>query len=267
MIAEIARVLLAPLGRRSQCELFGVPAGKHDRSLRARALRREGPAALGAFVAGALVTGSLLIPTFVAFDLRSAGNTEVAVRFNANNARTLIPVIAKGLSFASYEMPRFIGPSHRERVEWILSDARVAPFSIVAVAVGLVQPFVMLGLWLRRLEIAPGWHRMKWFTAATLALTWAAFLFTVREPWSLTYYLVLPVPFLYSLYCYAFFLRGNRWLGLAAVVLVAGLVTNTALAVRNYHERSLYKDRGLVVRALAERDYRILGTRREGTLY
>jgi hypothetical protein len=236
-------------------------------ALAARAQRREGLPALGAFLAGAALTGSLLVPTLARYDVRSTGNTEVAIRFNADNAGTLLPMVAKELSFASYELPRFMGPTYRDRRDWVLSDARVAPFAVLAVAVGLVQPFVMLALLFRRRESAPGWGRMRWLMLATLVLTWLAFLFTVREPWALTYYLAFPVPFLYSLYCYAFFLKGRRWLAFAALVLLAGLVTDTALAARNYHDRSLYLDRGVVVRALAERDYRVLGTRREGSLY
>lgn len=236
-------------------------------ALVARSIRREGFQALAAFVAGAAVTGSMLLPTLTAYDLRSAGNAEIAIRFNPTNARTLVGMVAKELSFASYELPRFIAPSYRERREWILSDGRVTPFALLAVAVGIVQPIMMLAFLFRRREGAPGWRRMKWFLIATLILTWLAFLFTVREPWALTYYLAFPVPFVYSLYCYAFFLKGKRWLGFAALVLLAGLVTNTALAARNYRDRSLYRDRDLVVKALAQRDYRILGTRREGTFY
>ena len=76
----------------------------------------------------------------------------------------------------------------------------------------------------------------------------------------------LPI-FLYSLYCYAFFLEGEGWLACAGLVLVAGLVTNTALAARNYRDRSLYQNRPVVAAAIAQRDYRILGTRRPGTFY
>jgi hypothetical protein len=232
-----------------------------------RAQRGEGLRALGAFAAGAAVTGSLLVPTLVVYDLSSAANTEIAVRFNPINARDLVSIFLKGLSFATYEMPRFIGPSNRERLAWLLSDFRVTPFAALALAVGLLQPIVMLLLWFRRQEGAPGWRRVKWLMMATLLLTWGAFLFTVRDPWALTFYLVFPVAFLYSLYCYAVFLKGERWLAFAALVLVSGLVANTALAARNYRERSLYRDRAAVVKAIAERDYRVLGTRRPGTFY
>jgi len=115
--------------------------------------------------------------------------------------------------------------------------------------------------------VVPGWTGVKALAAATILLTWTAFLFTIREPWSLTFYLALPVAFLYSLYCYAWFLKGRWWLALAALVLVSGVVTQTALAWRSYHERSLYIDREAPAEAISERDYRLLGERRPGALY
>jgi hypothetical protein len=115
---------------------------------------------------------------------------------------------------------------------------------------------------------------VKALAAATILLTWLIFLFTVREPWALTFYLVFPMAFLYSLFCYAHFLRGPRALAVAALVLVSGLVTQTALARRNIENRSrypkrgsLYLDRGRVSAAIAARDYRLLGERRPGTFY
>lgn len=236
-------------------------------ALLVRALRGEGLRALGAFAVGAAITGSLLVPTLILYGLPSTANTEIAVRFNPVNARDLLSVVAKVLSFASYEMPRFIGPNNRARLAWALSDLRVAPFTGLAFVVGILQPVVMLLLWFRRRESAPGWKRMRWLLLATLLLTWGAFLFTVREPWALTFYLLFPVAFLYSLYCYAFFLRGERWLALAMLVLLSGLVANTALAARNYREVSLYGNRAVVVKAIAERDYRVLGERRPDTFY
>ena len=41
MLAEVARVLLAPFGGRGERELLGVPVREHDRPLRTRALLRE----------------------------------------------------------------------------------------------------------------------------------------------------------------------------------------------------------------------------------
>jgi len=231
----------------------------------ARARRGHGLAALGAMTAGSLTTGSLLLPTVLRYGLDTSENTRIAIQLNPINARDLGSIGAKFLSFASYEMPRFIGPNNRQRLAWLGSDWRIAPFAFLTTLVGLLQPLAMLACWFRSRESVPGWTGTKVLAAGTVLLTWAAFLFTVREPWALTFYVTLPIAFLYSLYCYACFLKGERWLFFALLVLASGLVTNTALAFRNLHDRSLYLDRARPVEALAERDYRIVGTRRAGT--
>ncbi len=240
----------------------------------ARLRRGAGLPALLALLLGCATPGALLVPTLLRFDPGQYASTQVAVRFNPINARDLDSIAAKFLSFASYELPRFIGSNHRERMAWLTRDWRIAPFAFCSVGIGLLQPIAMLLLWFRRREAATGWVGVKALAAAAILLTWFMFLFTVREPWALTFYLVFPMAFLYSLYCYAFFLKGRWWLYLAALTLVSGLVTQTALAYRNlvdtsrYPERgSLYLNRGRVATAIAKRDYRILGERRPGTFY
>lgn len=233
----------------------------------ARARRGQGLAALGAFALGCATTGSLLLPTVLTYGLATSGNTAIAVRFNPANAHEFAAIAARILSFASYEMPRFMGTNNVQRLAWLLEDFRLTPFAFLTLAVGLLQPLVMVVLWFRREGRAPGWTRMKALTAGTVLLTCVVFLFTVREPWALTFYLTLPVAFLYSLFCYGFFLRGERWLAFAGLVLAAGLVTNTALALRHLHDRSLYLAREGPAAAVAARDYLLLGTRRAGTFY
>jgi hypothetical protein len=239
-----------------------------------RLRRGEGLPALGALALGCATVGALLVPTLLAYDPFTVFSTHVAVRFSPINARDFVSIAAKFLSFASYELPRFIASNNRARMAWLTSDWRVAPFALFSVAVGLVQPVAFTALWLRRREPAPGWTGVKTLAAATVVLTWLAFLFTMRTPWALTFYLVFPVAFLYSLYCYAFFLRGRFWLSVAALALASGLVTSTALAYRNLVDRSrypehgsLYLDRDRVARAIAAHDYHLLGERREGSFY
>ena len=239
-----------------------------------RARRGEGIPALGAVLLGAATTGALLLPTFLMHDVASIGSTRTAIRFNPINARDLDSIAGKFLSFASYELPRFIASNHRTRMAWLTSSWAVAPFAFLTVGAGLLQPVAFLLLWFRRREPAPGWTGVKALAAATILLTWFIFLFTVREPWALTFYLVFPISFLYSLFCYAPYLGRPRWQALAALVLVAGVVTQTALAHRNLVNRSqypyrgsLYLDRDRVAAAIAARDYRLLGERRAGTFY
>lgn len=239
-----------------------------------RVRRGEGLLALGALLLGCATTGALLAPTFLRHDPFAVASTRVALQYNPINARDLGSIAAKILSFASYELPRFIGESPRARMGWLTSDWRITPFAFFSLGIGLVQPVAFLVLWFRRREVAPGWTGVKALAASTILITWFMFLFTVREPWALTFYLTLPMAFLYSLYCYAIFLKGRWWLSLGVLVLLAGLVTQTALAHRNLVNRSQYPYRGSlyvardrVVKAIEARDYRLLGERRAGTFY
>src|SRR5205085_175061 len=66
------------------------------------------------FACGALLTGAFLLPTYIKFGLLlGAGGTGRALTFNAGNIRSVLSpaegVLARFLSFASFEIPRFIG--------------------------------------------------------------------------------------------------------------------------------------------------------------
>src|SRR5262245_22557315 len=86
-----------------------------------RLRRREGLPALGAVALGCATVGVLLVPTFL-YSPAAVFNTHVAVRFNPINARDFVSIAAKFLSFASYELPRFIGSTNRLRWAWLTSD-------------------------------------------------------------------------------------------------------------------------------------------------
>ena len=72
---------------------------------------------------------------------------------------------------------------------------------------------------------------------------------------------------LYSFYCWNEFLTKKRWQKFALVVIICGIIFNLGLAVNNYSRVSIYLERGKVVDAIKNRDYRILGERRAGARY
>jgi hypothetical protein len=107
-----------------------------------------------------------------------------------------------------------------------------------------------------------GWKVVRYATVGVLALLVPSFVFSVRAPASHAYYVLLPVVMIYAFYVWAELLR-TRWIRTIAVVLfVAGAVTYVALGIRNFTDRSMYSNRPLVVRAITERNYRLLGERR-----
>jgi hypothetical protein len=216
---------------------------------------------VGWFSAGALVAGSTLVPTLVAYG-PTPGGIGANVTFDAAGFQRLPEIAARFFSFASFELPRFIGPNTATRVEFLRNYPWAAPFAVFAGVCGLLQPVILLAASLLRRGQPPAFAAVKSVTLATLALVYVSFVFSVKDPASHTFYVTLPVVTIYAVYCWRPFLQRRAGRVVAAALLVSGLVTHLAIAIDGFHRRSLYRDRALVARALRERDHRILGERR-----
>src|SRR6266481_3655637 len=224
------------------------------------------------FACGALLTGSFLIPTFVNYGLVGAiENTNEAVQFNytnlVKNLNIVEGVLGRFLSFASFELPRFIGGNTTRRLLFMRENPWLIPFVIFLTVVGILQPIAMLVLWFRKNHSVKDWKAMKYFTLATVVLLYVSFLFSIKQPHSHTFYLTLPIAMLYSFYCWNEFLKKRGWQKFALVFFICGIICNAGLAVNNYSRVSLYVERGKVVEAIKAKDYRILGERRAGARY
>ena len=233
---------------------------------------RRGIERLLCFAGGALLTGSFLIPTFVKYGFSGAmGNTNEAVQLNvANLVKQLNPaegVLGRFLSFASFELPRFIGRNTEQRLQFLRENPWLYPFAIFLFVVGILQPIALLVLWFKRKHSVKDWRAMKYFTLATVALLYVSFLFSIKAPHSHTFYVTLPIAMLYSFYCWNEFLKKRKWQRLALMFLICGVIFNIGLAVNNYSRVSLYLERGRIVEAIRARDYRIFGERRAGARY
>ena len=215
------------------------------------------------FVAGAALPAAALIPTLAAYGLASAASTTGAnVVVDFSNLLRIPEVVARFLSFASAEIPRFLGNNTATRLEFITRHPWSAPFATFATIVGLLQPFVLFLAFFRLRHPAREWRPVAWLTAVTLAMTCASFVFSVKDPASHAFYLLFPVAMLYAFYCWEVLLQ-RRWLRIAAAaLLVSAGAIHIAIAIDHAFTRSLYKDRSLVVRAIEERNYRLLGERR-----
>lgn len=214
------------------------------------------------FALGAAVAGSTLAPTLLKYGLGApAGEFAANVRFEPSNLRRLPQIAARFLSFASFELPRFIGRNTAERLHFLSAFPWAAPFAVFAGLCGIVQPVLLLIGFLRR-DGAPGWTAVKHLTFATLLLIWGSFLFSVKNPASHTFYVTLPLAMIYAFYCWAPLFRSHAVRVAAAALLASGLITHLAIAIDRFQDRSLYANRGLVVRAIQERNYTLLGERR-----
>jgi len=224
------------------------------------------------FAGGALITGSFLIPTFIKYGLAEGlGGTNESVRFNSANLlrhlNIVEGVLGRFLSFASFELPRFIGDNTAARLAFMKDNPWLIPFVVFLTLVGILQCVAMLVLWFRKEHSHKDWNAVKYLTLGTVVLLYLSFLFSMKSPLSHTFYVTFPVVMLYSLYCWSEFLKKRAWQKFAAVFIVCGIVFEVGLAVNNYSRVSLYVERNKIVEAIRTKNYHLVGERRAGTRY
>ena len=224
------------------------------------------------FAIGALITGSFLAPTFIKYGWSGGmGGTNESVGFNAANLwhhlNIVEGVLGRFLSFASFELPRFIGANTAARLVFMRQNLWLVPIVIFLTLVGILQCIALLVLWFRKNVGLKDWKALKYFTLATVVLLYLSFLFSMKSPVSHTFYVTFPIAMLYSLYCWNQFLKKRRWRIFAKVFLVCGLIFHIGLAASNLKQVSIYRERTKIVDAIGARDYRLLGERRAGSRY
>jgi hypothetical protein len=220
-------------------------------------------AGVGWFAAGAALSGATLVPTIVALGPSGlVGGTGANLSFEIASLLRLPEVVARFLSLAAFELARFAGSSTEARLDFLAAYPWAAPFAVAAALGGLLQTVVLFACLFRRSHGGDDWPAVRRATIALIALVYGSFVFSVKGPASHTFYVTLPAVTIYAFSCWAPLL-GRPWIRrLAVALLVCGGVAHVAIAARNLTERSLYVDRDRVVRAIAERDHRILGERR-----
>ena len=223
------------------------------------------------FACGAIITGSLIVPTLVKYGWAGIGGTNETIQLNRENLFGYLNIVegilARFLSFASFELPRFIGRSTATRLDFMKENPWLIPFIIFLTLVGILQVLAMCVLWFKNEHSQKDWKAIKYFTLGTVALLYISFLFSMKSPLSGTFYVTLPIAMLYSLYCWSEFLKKKRWQKFALVVIISGVVFHCGLAVHNYSRVSMYVDRHRMVEALKAKDYHMVGERRPGTRY
>jgi hypothetical protein len=237
--------------------------------------RERGFGAARAFVwmlCGAALPGALLVPTYIKYGLAGGtGDTAAVVVFNAENLQKVLNpvegILGRFLSFASFELPRFIGRNNAERLSFVREHLWLAPFVALLTAVGLVQPALLVVLWFKKSHPQRDWRAIKMLALATLALLYALFLFSLRSPHSHTFYAMLPLAMLYGFYCWSPYLRQRGWQITAFVLLACGIIFHAGLALHRRAHDSMYTNRAMVQAAIDAHDYRLLGERREGSRY
>lgn len=216
---------------------------------------------------GLAIPLALLVPTFVTYGLLGTGGTEKNIIFNIENFKNIFTILARFLSFASFEVPYVLGPDTQARLAVLKNHTWMIPAAVFLLPVGIAQVlFYIYGFFKKPakdtdVEKKIG-KRILIFFLSSYVLIFTSFFFSIKGPASHAFYLMLPVAMFYAFYAYRLIARQRYFQKLALVYFVAGFIFNTGLMVENYSARSIYKDREKIQRAIDAKDYRLLGIRR-----
>ena len=220
------------------------------------------------FALGAAVTGSLLVPTYFQYGFaRGAGGTTSAIRLNPENLTALWGILIRSLSFATFEVPRLLGPHTAERLAFLKQERWLVPFAAFLFVVGTAQAIALIVSWFLRHQQHEDWKAIKYLMLCNVLILYVCFLFSIKPPQSNHLYVTLPIPMIYSLYCWSRLLKSRRWQVFAMVFIACGVIFHTGLALHNRPLISLYPERPVIESAIVNKDYKILGDRRPNTLY
>jgi hypothetical protein len=91
----------------------------------------------------------------------------------------------------------------------------------------------------------------------------------VKDLRSHTFYITLPLAFIFSFYCWNHLASNARWRQFAKIFLAMGILFQAGYAYRTYldHTSVYSQTREKIAQALQANDYRLLDQRRPDTLY
>jgi hypothetical protein len=239
----------------------------------------EAMVALAGFVAGASLPALLIVPTWVEHGL-AAGHVGGVVDFQWRGPFGIVSTAARMLSFASFEIGRFIGMDTFDRVLLFWRQPWLLPFAAVLFGVGILHPLWMAVTGFRSVQWSPGasapgsiapareWRATRVLFAASVLLVYVSFFWSVRGPQAHAFYVMWPVAAFFAFMCWEVraSARGGRLRGferVAVVALASSIVLHAGLALDRRPRLSLYADRDLVAAAIAEPNDRYLGDRRD----
>jgi len=215
----------------------------------------------GLYILGAAVGALTLYPSLLLENTQDPSASSNIV-LNAENWSNLPVILMRFFSFASNEIPYVLGGSTAQRLEVVKDQLWMSPFVVVLLLAGFAQVGTFL-FFLFKKKIAPEFKMLKLLLLATVVLLYLSFFFSVKGPSSHTFYIMFPLAVFYAFNCYQWLIEKKKiFLTILKVIAVCQVVFHIGLGAYNFKTKSLYKDRGKVVKALDDMDYKILGERR-----
>jgi len=239
-------------------------------SLAAQLKTAQWKSALGFTFLGALPLFALLLPTYLQFGFQIGHDVRgFATGLNFKNAEDILGTLARFLSIASFEMPRFIAEHTKERIAYLLNSPLLLLPGFFLWAVGYFQPLGMILLWFVKKHPRPDWISVKYLGLGAFLLIYGCFLFSPDMAASFRIVLFFPLILLYSLYCYDYLRTHLFWRRLGLVFIGSVVIFQLGYTLKNIqsHQSVYAQNRDLMAQAIDQKDYRILSQRRPGSLY
>lgn len=214
------------------------------------------------FLTGSLLTAAFVIPTYMRYGLHSgSGGVQSNVVFNTSNLKEIGNLAMRLVSFATFELWHFINFGKEPKWQFFANHIWTAPFMWFSIAIGVLQwAYLAISFFLK--SRWKEFSRVKIIVLVTIFITWCSFLFSVKAPSSHTFYLLFPLIMIYSFYCWQTMFIKKWFRILMIVMLFSGIITQATIARHNYYGKSMYRNRDLPLKAIQERDYKILSNRR-----
>lgn len=225
--------------------------------------------ALAWFALGALITGSLLLPTYLKYGFMEGmgGTNSAAATPNFSNLFSITGIFKRSLSQAIFDVTNFIGGHTAERISFLKAEVWLIPIVLFLFLLSILQAIALIVFWFKRDAEQPDWRAIKYLVLFNVCLIYLSFLFSIKPPQSNHLYITFPLPMIYSLYCWNILLKRERWQRLAKISLACGIIFHVGLALYNLPRISLYPVRAQVQSAIDNKNYHILGERRANTEY
>lgn len=210
-------------------------------------------------LSGLFIGGLTIIPTLLLSSSPSSATSNV--HLNLSNIKNVITILIRYLSLVSFQIPHVLGENSKVRFEVIKSYPWIAPFALILLVIGFLQiAFFLYGFANFKNK---AWDKFKLFNLILYIILFMSFFFSVKGPSSHTFYILLPIPLLFSLYCYDYVWNlSHRVQKGFYLLLISNLIFHVGLGLYNFNHKSLYMDRPRVQNAINKRDYKIVGPRR-----
>jgi hypothetical protein len=172
-----------------------------------------------------------------------------------------VTTLARLFSFASFEIWRFFAPDDGKRFMFLLRHLWLTPIAVVLWLASLWQPIWMLREWFRTGSPWAEWRPLKWLVVGTAGLVYASYWFVLEPAQAHAFYVVAPLAFMFAAYCWTF-VDSPRWRQVAAALVAGNVAFQVALGWIQAPEKSLYRNRAVVVAAILRKQPELFAYRR-----